>query len=96
MPLAVATDNSMTDRITDLSTSESPHTQGLNSGAMVALLTPNDVMRLCGISRTTLWRWENQYGLQSINVGYTKRFRQSDLNEFLKRHESTDDRAKMN
>ena len=51
------------------------------------LLTPKEVMEICRISRPTLWRWENQRSLKSIMVGYTKRFRRSDLEAFLKQHE---------
>jgi len=53
------------------------------------LLTPKDVMKTCRISRTTLWRWENEHGLKVVNVGFTKRIRSSDLAAFLQRHEST-------
>lgn len=53
------------------------------------LFTPADVMRLCSISRTTFWRWENVHGLKVVNIGYTKRIRRSDLDAFLKSHEST-------
>ena len=65
---------------------------GLDKKWTDTLLTPSEVMTICQISRTTLWRWENILGLKSIMVGYTKRFRKSDLEGFLKQHECSGER----
>ena len=59
------------------------------------LLKPKDIMQHCRISRTTLWRWENVLGLKTINVGFTKLFRSSDLEAFLQRH-TTNGENKLN
>ena len=45
------------------------------------------VQEMLGVSRTTLWRWHAERGLPVVTVGSVTRIRESDLNEFLKRHE---------
>ena len=46
-----------------------------------------EVQRMFGISRTTLWRWTNEQGLKVVRVGGVCRIRESDLQAFLARHE---------
>ena len=52
------------------------------------LLTLKEVREHCRIGRTTLWRWINERGLTTVDVGGIVRVRRSQLEEFLKRHES--------
>lgn len=52
-----------------------------------------DVQALLGVSRTTLWRWQAEHGLKVVRVGDVVRVRESDLQVFLKRHETGGARA---
>lgn len=47
-----------------------------------------EVQALLGVSRTTLWRWQAEHGLKVVRVGDVVRVRESDLQVFLKRHET--------
>lgn len=69
-----------------LANANPPARQTPNRGQAGELLKPQDVLQRCQISRTTLWRWENTLGLKTINVGFVKRIRASDLDAFLQRH----------
>jgi excisionase family DNA binding protein len=48
-----------------------------------------DVQGLLGVSRTTLWRWQAEHGLKVVRVGDVVRVRESDLQAFLSRHETS-------
>ena len=56
------------------------------------LLTLKEVCDLCRICRTTLWKWENERGVQTVNIGGIKRIRRGQLDEFLKRYETRADK----
>ena len=47
-----------------------------------------EVQDLLGVSRSTVWRWQAEHGLKVVRVGDVVRVRESDLQAFLKRHES--------
>ncbi len=47
-----------------------------------------DVQNILGVSRSTVWRWHAERGLKVVTVGAVTRIRESDLQMFLKRHES--------
>ncbi len=47
-----------------------------------------EVQDLVGVSRSTLWRWQAERGLKVVRVGDVVRVRESDLQAFLKRHET--------
>jgi hypothetical protein len=63
-------------------------TDGAVSPPHDQLLTFAEVCKLCKVGRTTLWHWQNDYGLRVICIGGVKRVRLSDLQSFLQRHES--------
>lgn len=46
-----------------------------------------EVQDRLAVSRTTLWRWENERGLKVVRVGNVARIRESDLQEFLNRYD---------
>ncbi len=46
------------------------------------------VRGLLNVSRATLWRWTAENGLKVVRIGGVTRIRESDLQSFLKRHES--------
>ncbi len=45
---------------------------------------------MLNVSRATLWRWTAEHGLKVVRVGNVTRVRESDLQTFLNRHESSD------
>lgn len=52
-------------------------------------LTLDEVRKLFGVSRSTIWRWHSERGLKVVRVGNVTRIRSSDLQVFLSRHESS-------
>ena len=58
------------------------------NGTQQQLLTLSAARQQVGVSRATLWRWINERGLRVVKVGGVTRIRQSDLDAFVKRHES--------
>ena len=48
----------------------------------------NEVQQMFGVSRSTVWRWHAERGLKVVTIGAVTRIRESDLQAFLKRHES--------
>ena len=47
-----------------------------------------EVQKLLGVSRSTVWRWEVEHGLNVVRVGNVVRIRESVLQAFLNRHEA--------
>jgi excisionase family DNA binding protein len=52
-------------------------------------LTVKQVQNLLSVSRSTVWRWQAEHGLKVVRVGGLVRVRESDLQAFLQRHESS-------
>lgn len=50
-------------------------------------LKHRDVQAMLGVSRTTVWRWHAEHGLKVVTIGGVTRIRESDLQQFLRRHE---------
>lgn len=48
-----------------------------------------EVQALMSVSRSTLWRWVAENGLKVVRVGNVTRIRESDLEAFLGRHETS-------
>ena len=48
----------------------------------------SEVQTMLGVSRCTLWRWQAEHGLKVCRVGSVTRIRESDLEAFLRRHET--------
>ena len=48
----------------------------------------SDVQAMLGVSRSTVWRWTAENGLKVVRVGNVTRIRESDLQAFLRRHET--------
>ena len=55
---------------------------------MERFLTFCEVQQILGVSRATVWRWTTERGLRVVKVGAVARVRESDLQAFLKQHES--------
>ena len=51
-------------------------------------LTLTEARAALQVSRATLWRWTEENGLKVVRIGGVTRIRESDLQAFLKRHES--------
>jgi excisionase family DNA binding protein len=54
------------------------------------LLKLSEVRQTVGVSRATVWRWIAERGLKVVRIGDVTRVRESDLEAFLKRHESVE------
>lgn len=48
-----------------------------------------EVAQMFNVSRSTIWRWHAERGLKVVSIGGVTRVRESDLQTFLARHEST-------
>ena len=48
-----------------------------------------EVAEKLAVSRPTVWRWHAERGLKVVSVGGVTRVRESDLEAFLKRHETS-------
>jgi len=55
---------------------------------MERFLTLSEVRQSLGVSRATVWRWTTERGLRVVKVGAVARVRESDLQAFLKQHQS--------
>jgi excisionase family DNA binding protein len=55
---------------------------------MERFLKLSEVQAMLGVSRSTVWRWTAENGLKVVRVGGVTRIRESDLQAFLKRHET--------
>jgi excisionase family DNA binding protein len=58
---------------------------------MERFLKLSEVQEQLGVSRSTVWRWHAERGLKVVRVGDVVRVRESDLQAFLKRHETGDE-----
>jgi excisionase family DNA binding protein len=63
---------------------------------MERFLTLSEVRAMLNVSRATLWRWTAEAGLKVIRVANVTRIRESDLQTFLKQHESEGETAQGN
>jgi len=55
---------------------------------MERFLKLSEVQAMLGVSRSTVWRWTAENGLKVVRVGNVTRIRETDLQAFLKRHET--------
>jgi len=55
---------------------------------MERFLKLSEVPAMLGVSRSTVWRWTAESGLKAVRVGGVTRIRETDLQAFLKRHET--------
>ena len=53
-------------------------------------LTSSQIQEMLRVSRSTVWRWTTENGLKVVRVGNVTRIRESDLQAFMKRHESVE------
>lgn len=56
---------------------------------MERFLTLSEVRAMLNVSRATIWRWTAEHGLKVVRVGDVVRIRESDLQAFLSRHETS-------
>lgn len=42
-------------------------------------MTPDEVSKLIGVSKNTLWRWEKEHYLTPVKIGRKSRYKQSDV-----------------
>jgi excisionase family DNA binding protein len=62
---------------------------------MERFLTLSEVQAMLKVSRSTVWRWTAENGLKVVRVGGLTRIRETDLEDFLKRHETKADGASV-
>lgn len=48
-----------------------------------------EVQAMLSVSRSTVWRWTTEHGLQVVRVGGVVRILESDLQAFLNHHVSS-------
>ena len=53
--------------------------------------TLSQVRAMLSVSRATIWRWQAEHGLKVVRIGGVARIRETDLQAFLKRHETGTD-----
>ena len=53
-------------------------------------LTIQQVCDQLNVSRTTVWRLMHEHGLRVVRIGGIRRIRQSDLEDWLERHCTSD------
>jgi excisionase family DNA binding protein len=58
------------------------------NGTSERFLRLSEVQRMFSVSRSTVWRWHAERGLKVVTIGGVTRIRESDLQAFLKRHET--------
>jgi excisionase family DNA binding protein len=51
-------------------------------------LTLREVREIFALSRSTIWRWTAEHGLKVTRIGSIVRIKESDLQAFLKKHET--------
>jgi excisionase family DNA binding protein len=47
-----------------------------------------EVQGCLGVSRSTIWRWTTEKGLKVVRIGNVARIKESDLQNFLARHQA--------
>lgn len=47
--------------------------------------TPDEVTRILGVSRSTLWRWARHNYLLPVEIGGKRRYRMSDIKKLLEK-----------
>ena len=57
-------------------------------------LTLKEVREMFNVSRSTIWRWQADRGLRVVSIGGVSRIRESDLNNFLGKHDCGAERRK--
>jgi hypothetical protein len=50
--------------------------------------TLTEIQKDYQVSRATVWRWRNDHGLKVIQIGGIVRVKDSDLQDFLMRHQA--------
>ena len=57
------------------------------------LFTLNEIQKIAGVSRATLFRWRYEGGLKMIRIGGCVRIRETDWNNWLEKHCSNSEEA---
>ena len=74
---------------TDARTADGVGIQKTGERTSGRFLKLSEVQEMMGVSRSTVWRWTAENGLKVVRIGNVTRIRESDLEAFLNRHETS-------
>ena len=79
----------MVSFVTESGTADGVGIQKTGERTSGRFLKLSEVQEMMGVSRSTVWRWTTENGLKVVRIGDVVRIRESDLQAFLNRHETS-------